>query len=71
MEPMQKFYMLKVENGGSPNAVHATLESAKKRATDLARDTGSRVAILGVEFVVTPHMPEPCEIEISVEAMPL
>jgi hypothetical protein len=67
MEPMQKYYMLKVENGGSSNAVHTTLESAKKRATDLARGTGNRVAILGVEFVVTPDMPLPENIAIRIE----
>ena len=67
MEPMQKFYMLKVENGGTPNAVHTTFASATGRATDLARGTGSRVAILGVEFVVTPHMPAPHEIEVTIE----
>lgn len=67
MEPMQKFYMLKVENGGTPSAVHSTPESARGRAIALARGAKSRVAILGLEFVVTPELPETADILVRVE----
>jgi len=64
MEPMHQYFMLKIENGGMPNAVHATYESARKRATDLARGTRQRVAILSVIEVVTPIVPEAESIEV-------
>ena len=62
--------MNKVVNGGGPVAVMMTLEYAIGRASDLARETGQTVHVLGTLAVVTPLMPPPSKVEVTVELMP-
>ena len=56
---MQKFWMLKVEGGGTPTAVHHSDQTARLRAEALAKQTRCRVFLLESVAVVEPDLPAP------------
>lgn len=62
---MGKFWMIYVEDGGTPNQPYLSYEGALHRAKVLARETRKRVFIIQSVQVVTAHIPdEPVTFEV-------
>lgn len=66
---MSKYWMLKVENGGSPHTIYIDYNCALRRAMDLARGTKCRVGILELTQWVEPILPKEEEIQCVVKAV--
>jgi hypothetical protein len=67
---IETIFMNKIIGGGTPTAVHTTLDSAVGRASAIARETKLPVVILGTVAVVTPLLPPNQEIEVEVRMLP-
>ena len=61
----ESFWALKVEGGGFPTVAFMSLDSARKRAEQLARQTRSRVFLLEAREVVVPNLPAPDQTEVQ------
>jgi hypothetical protein len=63
---VEKFWMLYVEDGGTPNQPYLTYEGALNRAKVLAKETRKRVFIIQSVQVVIAHIPdEPVTFEVK------
>lgn len=66
---IDRVYMNKVVGGGTPVAVHTSMEGAVARAAALARESKRPVHVLATVAVVTPLLPVTAEIEVMVEVV--
>lgn len=56
---MTKFWMLRVEGGGSPTTCYHSDQTARLRAEQLAKQTRKPVVLLESVAVVEPDLPAP------------